>query len=837
LEYPLEDGYVHNWLVAGPLTIPVQDTGELSESTPKIDIVRRHHQRTSDIHDPPVERGTFQIGDTQLTWCYHRCQDDHLVDLSATYPVPTYVRSWAYVQLESPADQELAWTLATNGLADVWLNRTHVHQHSQLIGQDAQETAFQGTLAQGTNEILVRFESAAVGDCPHLMALQLADAREIDVVVRLPVPHGNVYRRQKLERVFEHVHLEHQISLRGANVFFHWDDELEETDEVGHWLRDRDGIIRVYGQDFTKPGSSSRIGGGQLTLDQGRHQVAFLPPSHVIERYDIRYRRRLPFYALEHAYSHAYYGTYPERRQEALQHSARNESSLYGELARSALRQWRTLDKNAVQRAMGATDHRSVESLLDLMGLLVVLHRCPDRKALIPDIQQAIRASALGFDYKPQAIGHADRQPDESGAILRCACELLAGQAYPESTFVLSGRSGRWHRTRGEELALEWLHKRGTEGFDDWDSHVPFERMVAALAPLTDLAEHEQVRERAAIALDKLFFTIAVNSFRGVFGSTHRCAQAAMIDSGQLEATSGITRLLWGTGVWNQHIAGLVALAASSYELPTMIASIAVDLADEMWHKERHPDVHKVTYRTPDYMLCSAQDHRPGERGRAEHIWQATLGPDAIVFVNHPPVMSQADVHKPSFWAGNRVLPRVAQFKDVLVAIHSLEPNDRLGFCHAHWPVYEFDELALTELAKGAQWAFARKGEAYIALACSQELRLVKQGPAAFRELRAYGPEQVWVCMMGREALDGSFEAFQSRVRALTVEWQGLGVQCETLRGCTVSLSWTGPFLVDDQEQPLSHLHYDGPHCRAEWPATQMDIQYREYAVRLHLSE
>ena len=39
-----------------------------------------------------------------------------------------------------------------------------------------------------------------------------------------------------------------------------------------------------------------------------------------------------------------------------------------------------------------------------------------------------------------------------------------------------------------------------------------------------------------------------------------------------------------------------------------------------------------MTYKTPDYMLCSAQDWLPGELGYQQHIWQATLGPDAVVF-------------------------------------------------------------------------------------------------------------------------------------------------------------------------------------------------------------
>ena len=184
-------------------------------------------------------------------------------------------------------------------------------------------------------------------------------------------------------------------------------------------------------------------------------------------------------------------------------------------------------------------------------------------------------------------------------------------------------------------------------------------------------------------------------------------------------------------GVFNHHISGTVSLACSEYELPSIIADIATDLTHEMWNRERHVGgpgdgrtVNKVTYKTPDYMPSSAQDYNPGERGDREHIWQATLGPDAVVFVNHPACMSEDDAHRPGFWLGNRVLPRVAQ-----------------------------------------------------------GLALVKHGPSAYRELRSYGQHNVWLCHVGRAGTDGNFAQFQQKMLAMDIEWQELATRCTTLRG------------------------------------------------------
>jgi len=796
LEYTLQDGYVHDWLVAGPQATALDDLERFPADGLRLQVARDFLRRFCEVDQPPVELGTFQVGESELEWRYYGCQDDHLVDLSSTYPTPQYLRSWAYARLVSPSAQTATFHLTTNGPSDVWLNRQHAHRQEHW-DRHPRTGAFGASLEEGTNEILVRFEATAIRECPYTMALQLQGVLSEELSVHIPTYHENIYRRQKLQRVYEQAHIEHLVSVRGAEVAFRWDDEIEFDDQVGYWLRDESGLITVYGHAYTKPSERVLLGQGHITLHQGAHHIALIPPTHVIERYGIRYQKQFPFYVLEHPFSEAYYGTYAQRRQEALAHSQRQEGHLYGALAGIALDRWAAVDQDVLRRAIDRAQHREADSAPALLGLLGALGRHPGAPIL--------------------------------AAIVFHACEILAGQRYPESTFLRAGQSGRWHLEKGEGLARQWLHERGSQGFAEWDSPSCFERDIVALTHLADLAADAGIREWAQIVLDKLCFTVAINSFKGVYGSTQRHARAWMIRSGQLQATSGITRLLWGTGVWNQHIAGLVALATSEYELPSMIASIAVDLDEEMWHKEHHLGVDKVTYRTPDYMLCSAQDHHPGDRGGDEQIWQATLGSDAVVFANHPRSMSGSDAQRPNFWAGNQVLPRVAQHRDALIAIYNLPDDDWLGFCHAYFPVYEFDEW---ETEGG--WAFARRGQGYLALACSQELQLVRRGPGAFRELRADSQQQVWLCLMGREATDGPFSGFQDKVKALDVAWQPLSITCQTHRGQTLSFAWEGPFTVDSVHQPLEgYAHYDGPHCTAEWPCTQMDIQYGDYALRL----
>jgi hypothetical protein len=301
-------------------------------------------------------------------------------------------------------------------------------------------------------------------------------------------------------------------------------------------------------------------------------------------------------------------------------------------------------------------------------------------------------------------------------------------------------------------------------------------------------------------------------------------------------------------GNFNENLIGSVSLACCrKYELPDVIRQIATGPVDAFWSRERHVaparasapapgaagqwawEAVKTTYKTNDFMLSCAQDYRAGQRGTGEHIWQATLGPDATAFVNHPTSLSEVDTRRPNLWAGNGVLPRAAQWGDVLVAIYQLPAGDWLGFTHAYFPAAAFDEYALS-----ANWAFARQGRGYLALMAACGLEFVTTGQTAFRELRSHGAENIWLCHMGQALLDGSFEDFQHKILALELSHAGPSVRLTTLRGDSLAFGWEGPLLVNGQAQPLTPArHIENSYCIADLPATQMDIVYQEQGVRL----
>jgi hypothetical protein len=60
------------------------------------------------------------------------------------------------------------------------------------------------------------------------------------------------------------------------------------------------------------------------------------------------------------------------------------------------------------------------------------------------------------------------------------------------------------------------------------------------------------------------------------------------------------------------------------------------------------------THKTPDDVLSTAQDYCKDHGGDRQHIWQATLGPDAICFTTH---LAKIEGVAPNNWAGSGPLP------------------------------------------------------------------------------------------------------------------------------------------------------------------------------------
>jgi hypothetical protein len=199
-----------------------------------------------------------------------------------------------------------------------------------------------------------------------------------------------------------------------------------------------------------------------------------------------------------------------------------------------------------------------------------------------------------------------------------------------------------------------------------------------------------------------------------------------------------------------------------------------------------------------------------------------------VVYTNHPGSQAAGDDDRtPTYWSGTNRLPRVAQYKNVLIAIYKLDNYTIIGqrvfyaYTHAFFPRWAFD-LVETD----GNWNFGKAGDSYIALYSSLPPVWTEQGREAGVEIVANGLQNVWVCVLGRRVKDGTFEQFKSAVLAAPLSVEGLNADFTAPGAGRMKLGWEGPFTVDGHEIPLHGFkRFDNPFCKTDFDSRHFVIE------------
>ena len=385
--------------------------------------------------------------------------------------------------------------LTTHGPADVWLNEQHVQRLEHFCRQEPLSTAFKVSLNQGLNKILVRFESVAVRECSYAMALQVrrpSDGDSVDgshgladklrIEVTIPTLIESISRRNKFESAAAATYINRDVFEIDDQIRLYWPDDLKHSSPAVVRLQTPTG--QIYAE-----ANVEGTAGDQLFLQHppqipaGPYRIFMMPLAWEYYERDLRITREIDLWSLGRSrYSDAPYGTYEERRREALI-SAAQWTNLFAEIAKMALDQWNAVEKGNILKS---TQNASSSELLGMLGML---ERFGDHPNFPKELLQPLEDCILGYPFQPAEFFSAEDVDNEKKHILSCAAEALAGQRYPERTFSSSGRTGQWHRQNGEQLALDWLNTRGAVGFSDWDSNSSFAEYLLALSHLIDLSE------------------------------------------------------------------------------------------------------------------------------------------------------------------------------------------------------------------------------------------------------------------------------------------------------------------------------------------------------------
>lgn len=271
---------------------------------------------------------------------------------------------------------------------------------------------------------------------------------------------------------------------------------------------------------------------------------------------------------------------------------------------------------------------------------------------------------------------------------------------------------------------------------------------------------------------------------------------------------------------------GLLNGMSKSGTLPFMLRTFEWDVC-----RNTREAVDLLTYRTPYYMLSSAQEYRVGYGGDQQSIWQATIGEDATCFTTHP---GGAKNGTPDDWTGSGILPHVRQMKNVLLCIYNLHHKPALyqktihAYTHAWLPQEKFDDLI-----KEGNWFFARKGDSFLALYSAAPTKW-----ADTNELVAEGRKNVWIIEMGSIVEYNSFQDFIACISQSTVTFKNLKATYQSPTQGILTLRYKGDFTQNGQNVPQEqHPRYDNRYVQGTYPAREIKLKKNGHSLQLNYRE
>lgn len=394
-----------------------------------------------------------------------------------------------------------------------------------------------------------------------------------------------------------------------------------------------------------------------------------------------------------------------------------------------------------------------------------------------------VRSAIVGYRYWYDELGNDVMWYwSENHALCFHTAQYLAGQMFPDDLFTASGRRGREQQAIATQRLHAWFDAVEQQGFVEWNSAPYYPVDYIGLFALYQLADDATLRQRARHLIDRLMMTSALHYQSGIAAGTMGRVYEKELLASQMSELSAFGHVAWGGGRVNRKCASLPFFCLSDYVPPLESARYARLNHGTLSAHYQCGGGKIVAWKQSAVSLSSCVDHHTGARGHQQHLVdvQFATRPDARLWINHPGDVAPGSEARPSFWAGNSVLPRLMQVENRALMLWQLDEHDVLGWTHLHLCSEAYDEVR--PLTQGYAM---RAGQAFAAVLCSQPLTVNGD------EVRAEGRRVAWWLEVG----EGDFEAFCQRVQGLRIAHQGDVARLNDGQQTLMQLSWQGECL------------------------------------------
>ncbi len=876
------DGAVRHWLARGAFVTPltaleqvISPTADPFEPDGRAWITNApyslHLKQTiyNELPMPnwaPDRRPHHELPSDFGNWEYRRLDDDNTVDFNRFNFTPVQMQGWAYTGLEIESERSIRARLLDLGLTQVWLNGENTGVVDSEVGYvHPLYHEITLNLRAGLNDLYLYGVMIGWREARIALGIQFIDLPLNGVTICIPISNVPPERWHAAENALDNVLIK-QFAFPRLPALMTFDaTATTPVTLIAEITMPSPELVVKRPVNMQLP-----VGHAMLTLQPG--QTAELPITNALldamsslpgenhleltikpaDGTPLATKRAL--WASRQLFSDHTYGTYDSRKREALEHVAQMPFDVLGTMCAVMLGQAELIDATGIQIACEFMQDRRDCADFYAVSLIALMYKYGRSSVLRPAERTRIENAFKTFKYWIEEPGvDAMCYFTENHQILFHVTAYLAAQYWHDWAFDNSQFYAADLKARAKTDIQAWISRRLRGSFSEWDSNAYMALDAFALLVLNEFSDDPALNAAATTLLDKIFFLIACQSFKGAHGSTHGRCYVAGLKSSRFENTSALQRIAWGMGIFNgeTRTTGMLALA-EKYHVPDIIQQIGAHMPDLLVtrarsvgdYRLRHDlredgwDAKTITRRTPDYMLSACVDHRLNEVGIQEHLWQATFSPEAVIFTNYPGNSQEHGNARPNFWAGSVRLPRVAMHERTVICLYPLQPDIGLGFSHAYFPTAHFDAWELE-----GQWAFARFGDAYAALWSDGELSLTSHGLHAAQELRSAGGGHAWLSHVGSRAENGDFASFIAKAKTNKPQLAFINdgivptITCSDINGTVLRFGETGGLWVNDVEYGFEDFpHYDNEYTHTPMNADTMTITHGDRTLTLDLN-
>ena len=729
------------------------------------------------------------------------------VDQSGFWHIPTSLTRWYVTWLNcARAYENLPVELSTPGGATVWLNGEKQVSFRPFTRNMVKHTEFSMSLRQGMNLLCVCLEDLAERDTDFYFRLAVPAGTEMTACVPMP-------EQVDTKRLGEVIGI-----LDNAFVL------LDQT---------HDGMIRLDVENDSATPLTLRCGveaaeiasiqeakgphqAETVTLHPGERRITvrqddMLPPGFSAvclstEVDGIPLTRRVAAELTQQRYIMPEGGSIEERARRLLCFAAANSAPN----THRAVALLATGGSGEAAESMLRRDLPGIRSHKDccdfyLIGQLYVLMNYADR--LSETYLSALKEAILTFRFWIDEPGNDVMWFfSENHALLFHACQYLSGQLFPDEVFTVSGLTGREAVQKARRMLEGWFDDFEREFMTEWNSnaYLPIDTMAFGYMYLM-MRGDDPLRERVRKALDRIFLCLAMYGHKRTFASSYGRSYEKQLKGNLTNGPASLLYWAYGEGMITSETGAYVPLCLSDYRAPEAYRRyLTLEEGEVLFtgaNQGYEEHVNLTLYKTKRVMLSAANAFKPYLPGYQEHILQATIDAHAQVFVNHPGETHAFGSGRPSYWAGNGMLPLAMQWEDLAVVRFKIPGASLVNYTHLYFPEDAFDRTLL-----GDDWCCGERDGAYIFAFAKNGL--VKQTRGAYQreEMISPGLENVWLIRVGDVNGYASMEDFIADSRCVLEEESETAVTIRLGSGRRVTLSDMPAAITVDGETHLSDL-------------------------------